>query len=109
MSVLGVKVDENPFYCSYDDDCWVVLAQEIMASYAQSYACLIPTTAMSQEEYNRLDAKSYAPIRRGILNKVQNGPLGNVVSMPAIYDAFEQKRRAYKKSMGVIWKDDNLK
>lgn len=109
MSVLGVKVDENPFYCSHDDECWVVLAQALMASCAQSYAHLIPTTAMSQEEYNRLDAKSYAPVRRHILKRVENGPLGNVVNMPAIYDAFERKRLAYKQSVGVIWKDDNLK
>ena len=105
MRILGVQVKENPFYASYDDECWMLLAKEIMISYADKYAYQIPTTAYSQAEYEMLDAKTYLPIRKSILRNVMRGPLKNVVDMPSIYTAFEQRRLAYKKSLGIPWKE----
>ena len=106
MRILGVSVKENPFYASYDDECWMTLAKEIMISYADKYAYQIPTTAFSQEEYSRLDKKTFLPIRQSILRRVVNGPLGNIVDEKAVFRAFEQRRLAYKKSMGIVWKDN---
>jgi hypothetical protein len=109
MSLLGIKTRENPFYAPYDDECWMRLALIMMSDYAESYSHLIPTTAMSQEEYLKLDAKSYAPARKSILRKVQTGPLGNVIGIKAIHDGFEKRRLAYKKSMRIPWADsENL-
>lgn len=105
MSVLGIHVKENPFYASYEDDCWVMLAKEIMAGYALSYSEAIPKTAMSQEEYDRLDAKSYVPIRRSILRNIKYGPLRNAMSIQSIYCGLEEKRKANLKRLGIMWKD----
>lgn len=107
MRILGVPVKENPFYCSYDDECWISLAQAIMESYANRYAYQLPTTAFSQAEYSVLDKKTYLPIRQSILRNVKSGPLRNMVSMDAVYDAFEQRRLAYKTSMGIKWKEND--
>lgn len=110
MSILGVKIRENRFYAPYDDECWMRLALTMMSVCAENYSHLIPTTAMSQEEYLKMDAKSYAPARESILRKVQNGPLGNVIGIDAIRDGFEKRRLAYKKSMRIPWVDsENLK
>ena len=106
MSVLGIHVKENPFYVSYDDECWVVLARAIMESYADKYAYQIPVTAFSQAEYSKLDRYTFLPIRQHVLRNIKNGPLRNVVNMPAVYDALEQRRLAYKQAMGVIWQDN---
>lgn len=75
MRVIGVKVKENPFYASYDDECWMSLAYEIMNSYAISYINKSPMTAMTQLEYDELNRKSYAPTRRSILRNIKHGPL----------------------------------
>ena len=106
MRVLGVSVKENPFYASYDDECWMTLASAIMESYADKYAYQIPTTAFSQAEYSRLDRYTYLPIRLHILRNVKSGPLRNVISLEAIYDAFERRRISYKQSMGITWQDN---
>lgn len=106
MRTLGINVKENVFYAPYEDECWIVLAQEIMDSYAKSYSYQSPVTAFSQEEYDRLNHKTFAPIRKSILKKVKTGPLRNVVDMTAVYDAFEQKRRDRLKEMDVYWIDD---
>ena len=84
MRLLGVKVEENPYYCSYDDECWVTLAKEIMTSYADRYAYQIPTTAYSQEEYSKLDRKTYLPIRKSILRNVSQ-PLPESASALKLY------------------------
>lgn len=112
MSIIGIEgMKENPFYASYDDDCWVELAKEIMRSYANKYAYQLPTTALSQVEYDELDRNTYLPIRRSIINNVKRGPLRNVADLPSIYRAFEEKRINYKESLGIMWKDteyDNI-
>ena len=105
MSLLGVDVKENPFYASYDDECWVLLAKELMKCYADKYAYQIPTTAQSQEEYDRLDKQTFLPVRMSILRNVTHGPLKNVSDIPSIYRAFEERRIAYKESLGIIWRD----
>lgn len=105
MRTLGVHIKENPLYAPYDDECWMELAKEIMSSYAEKYAYQIPTTAFSQEEYDRLDRRTFLPIRQSILRRVVNGPLGNIVDEKAVYHGFELKRKAYKQSMGIKWKD----
>lgn len=107
MSVLGIHTDDNPFYCRYDDECWVVLAKEIIAYSAMKYSYQIPTTASSQEEYLILDRKTYLPIRKSILRSVMNGPLRNIANIESVYSAFEKRRLAYKKSMNIIWEEDN--
>lgn len=108
MRLLGVKVEENPYYCSYDDECWVVLAKEIMTSYADRYAYQIPTTAYTQEEYSNIDRKKFLPIRRSILRNVMNGPLRSIADIQAIYSGFEQRRLAYKRFMGIKWEDNEI-
>lgn len=108
MRLLGVKIEENPFYCSYDDECWIRLAQEIMNSYAIKYSYQLPTTALSQEEYNHLDSKTFLPIRKSILRNVMNGPLRSIANIQAIYSGFEKRRLDYKKSMGIAWKDNEI-
>ena len=76
-----------------------------MSSYATCYSYQLPTTALSQEEYEKLDTKTYLPIRQSILRNVMRGPLKNITDMPAVYRAFEQRRLAYKKSLGIPWKE----
>jgi len=105
MRLLGVRVKENPFYASYEDECWILLAQEIMHSYANSYTYQSPTTAYSQAEYDKLNITTFAPIRKSILRKVKNGPLGNIVNIAAVYAAFEECRRDNLVRMGIKWND----
>ena len=108
MRLLGVSIKENPFYCSYADECWIVLARAIMSSYSDKYAYQIPTTAFSQEEYYHQDRKLFLPVRKSILRNVMNGPLRSIVDIHAVYSGFEQKRLAYKRSMMITWKDDKI-
>lgn len=105
MRILGVSVKENPFYASYDDECWMELAKAIMLSYADKYAYQIPTTAYTQAEYSKLDKQTYLPIRKSILRNAINGPLRSVADGQALYRAFEQRRLYYKQSMGIKWQD----
>ena len=85
MRLLGVSVKENPFYASYDDECWIVLAREIMTSYADKYAYQVPTDAFTQEEYSKKDIKTYLPVRKSILRNVMNGPLRSITDINAVY------------------------
>lgn len=105
MSILGVKVNENPYYAPYSDECWISLSKELVNSCAAKYSCQFPTTALSQEEYDKLDKDTYLPIRQSILRNVMNGPLKNVADPPSIYRALEKRRLAYKKSLGICWKE----
>lgn len=105
MSILGVNIKENTFYCTYSDDCWIVLAQEIMSSYSIRYVNAIPTTAISQAEYDKLNETSYAPIRRSILRNIKYGPLRNAVNIVSVYDALEARRKENLFRLGINWKD----
>lgn len=105
MSVFGIDVKENKYYCTYANECWMALAQAMMSSYSDKYINAIPTTAMSQKEYDKLNKNSYAPIRRSILRDIKNGPLRNVVNIISVYDALETKRKENLIKLGIIWKD----
>ena len=104
MRTLNLR-DPNPFYAPASDECWVSLAKEIMNSYALKYMYQVPVNAFTQDEYDRLDKKTYAPQRRSILRNIKNGPLRNVVDMKSIYAGLESKRLQYKKSMNIKWTD----
>ena len=104
MRTLYLK-DKNTFYAPAADECWVVLAKEIMASYSLKYEYQTPTTAFTQEEYNILNDRTYAPIRKSILRSIKNGPLRNVVDMKAVYAGLEKRRRENMKKLGVKWED----
>lgn len=106
MSILGIDIKENQFYVSYEDDCWVQLAKQIMIGYSELYANAIPTTAISQEEYDTLNKKSYAPIRRSILRNIKYGPVRHAVDMQAVYSGLEKSRRDRLKALGIRWKDN---
>ena len=107
MGICGIRIKENPFYASYEDDCWVILAKVIMSECANSYANKIPITARSQEEYNELDKKSYAPVRRSILKNLKNGPLRSSLNIASVYSALEHKRLENKASLGIRWKENS--
>lgn len=106
MRTLGINVKQNEFYAPYEDECWMVLAKEIMISYASKYSYQLPTTALSQDEYSELDEKTYLPIRQSILRRVMSGPLRNITDIKSVHSAFEQKRLQYKKSLGIRWKEN---
>ena len=107
--MIDIKLGNNdPFYAPAGEDCWVVLARTIMESYADKYACQVPLTAFTQAEYDQLNEKTYAPIRKSILRNIKNGPLKNAVDMHAIYRGLEERRHEYLKSMGVRWKDTHF-
>lgn len=97
--------DTNTFYAPASDECWVLLAKEIMASYAVSYTNQIYTSALSQYDYDKTDRQKYAPQRRSVLRRVKHGPLRNVVDMSSVFRAFEAERKANLKSWGVHWED----
>lgn len=97
--------DKNTFYAPACDECWILLAKEIMASYATSYVNQIVCTAFTQSEYELLDQKKCAPQRRSILRRIKYGPLRNAVDMKSIYAGLEQKRKDNLKKMGIRWKD----
>lgn len=105
MRTLNLK-DPNPFYAPASDECWVILAKEIMASYACKYMCLLPTTAFSQTEYDKLNKQTYSPMRRHVLKNIKNGPLRNVVDMTSVYSGLERRRMEYKKSLNISWRDN---
>lgn len=106
MAVLGVNIKENTFYCSYADDCWVVLAKAIMEEYSDKYTFQIPLSAISQAEYDRLDSKSFAPTRKSILKHIKNGPIRNAVNITSAYNALESLRKENKIKMGIKWRDN---
>lgn len=98
-------VDKNTFYAPASDECWVVLAKEIMASYAMSYANQVITSAFSQVEYEKLDRQRCVPQRRSILRRVKYGPLRSVVDMSAVFSAFEKQRKENLRSWNICWRD----
>lgn len=106
MSLFGIDIKENPFYCPYDNECWVLLAKEIMSVYSDKYSYQIPINALSQAEYDTLDRKTYAPIRRSILKNIKYGPIGNAVNITSAYSALESLRKEAKARMGVSWRDN---
>ena len=106
MRTLGVHIKENPFYAPYDDECWIELAKEIMSSYADKYAYQIPTNAFTQEDYSLKDRRTFYPLRKSVLRNVMNGPLRNITNISAVYRAFEEKRLAYKRTLGITWEDN---
>lgn len=92
-------------YRPYDDECWIKLAQRIIELTAETYAQQFPKFCYSKAEFDTLDAKSYAPIRRSILKKLFSGPVQVLIDPQTYIDAFEQKRRDEMTSFGI----DNLK
>ena len=105
MIILNLE-DKNTFYAPASDECWVILAKEIMSSYTLSYIHQFPTDARSQLEYDKLDKQKFAPQRKSILRRIKNGPLRSVVDIHAVYSALNQKRLEHKRSWGVYWKDN---
>lgn len=81
----------NPFYCHYNDECWIQLAKSIICESAESYANQFPKFCRNQTEFEELDQKSYAPIRKGILTKLFNGPVRVMLDREAITDAFNRR------------------
>ena len=97
--------DKDTFYAPASDECWVILAKEIMSAYSNSYSNQIVTNAFSQMEYDKLDKQRFAPQRRSILRKVKYGPLRSVVDMSSVFRAFEKERKEKLKSWGIRWTD----
>lgn len=81
----------NSFYCHYSDECWLQLAKSIISESAESYANQFPKFCRTQMEFEELDRKSYAPIRKGILTKLFNGPVRVMLDREAITDAFNRR------------------
>lgn len=92
-------------YRPYDDECWIKLAQSIIEFAAETYAQQFPKFCYSKAEFDDLDTKSFAPIRKSILNKLFYGPVRVLIDPQTYIDAFEQKRRDEMTSFGI----DNLK
>ena len=100
-----ILTDENTFYAPASDDCWVILAKEIMSSYAQSYIIQFPTTAYTQAEYDRLNEQKYALQRKSILKRIKHGPLRNAVDLKSVYCGLELKRLHNLRTWGIKWQD----
>ena len=84
-------------------DGYQLLAEAIIEQAAEDYANLFPTNARSQSEFNFLDAKNFAPIRRSILRKLCNSGVKSVVEYEICYEAFEKRRRTNMLEQGVYW------
>ena len=84
-------------------DGYQLLAEAIIEQAAEDYASLYPLNARSQAEFNFLDAKKYAPVRRTILRKLCNGAVRSVVEYDICYEAFEKRRRYNMIEQGVYW------
>lgn len=92
MRISGIHIDhDNPAYCHYSDECWIQLSKCIIADMAESYANQFPKFCRSLAEFEELDRKSYAPIRKGILSKLFNGPVRVLIDKDAFTDAFNKK------------------
>lgn len=85
-------------------DGYVLLAEAIIEQAATEYSSLFPDDATSQAEFNFLDAKHYAPLRRTILRKLCNSAVKSVVEYDMCYEAFEKRRRMNMTERGVYWK-----
>ena len=77
-----------------------------MSVYSDKYAYQIPIHAISQDEYDIVDKKTYAPMRRSILRCIKYGPLRNAVNITSAYSALESLRKEAKVRMGVSWRDN---
>jgi len=106
MRTLGVGLQENEFYAPYTDECWINLAKVIMKSYADKYSYQLPTTAYTQREYSELDRHTYLPIRKSVLRAVMKGPLKHLTDLGSVYHGFEERRIAYKRSLGIHWNEN---
>ena len=84
-------------------DGYQLLAEAIIEQAAEDYADLFPCDATSQSEFNFLDAKHYAPLRRSILRKLCNSGVKSVVEYQICYEAFEKRRRENMIEHGVYW------
>ena len=84
-------------------DGYQLLAEAIIECAAEDYASLFPIGAKSQSEFNFLDAKKYAPVRRSILRKLCNSAVRSVVEYDICYAAFEKRRHAHMIEQGVYW------
>ena len=105
MSSRNRALYDNPFYCHYNDECWIQLSKSIIADMAESYANQFPKFCRNQMEFEELDRKSYAPIRKGILTKLFNGPVRVLVDKEAFTDAFnrrlQQEIRDYNRGINL--------
>ena len=106
MRTLGVRIKENPFYAPYDDECWVILAKEIMSAYTSSYIIQFPTTARTQAEFDQLDKQKYAPQRRSILRRLKYGPLRSILDISSIFAGLEKHRTENLKLWGIPYKNN---
>ena len=97
--------DSNTFYAPASDECWVELAKCIVEMTAETYAWQFPKFSTSQKDFEQQDARSYAPIRRSILKKLCDGPVGALVDPVAYFDAFEKKLQENIK----MYRQSNLK
>ena len=101
-------MDKNTAYSPASDECWVLLAKDIMSAYAVSYVNKFPMFARSQEEYDSIDKRSCTPVRRSVLRNIKNGPLRNAVDITAVYSALERERLKNKQSMGIRWRETQV-
>ena len=106
MLILNVE-DKNTFYAPAEDECWMILAKEIMSTYALSYAHLFPTAARTQSEYDQLDKQKFVAQRKSILRRLKNGPLRSVINMASAYSALERLRIEQKRSWGIYFRENN--
>lgn len=88
-------------YQPYDDECWMKLAQSIVASAAESYANQFPKFYNSMQEFELADKRSFAPVRKSILYRLCNGPVRVLVDPQTYFDAFERKRFEVMNDFGV--------
>ena len=83
--------DKNTFYAPASEECWVELAKCIVADAAETYAWQFPKFYTSKKDFELQDSKSFAPVRRAILKRLCNGPVGVFVDPETYFDAFEKK------------------
>lgn len=80
-------------YRPYDDECWMLLAKSIVSEAAEEYSNQFPKFCSSRNEFETLDTKSYAPIRKSILRRICNGPVKALADPETFHDAFEKRRK----------------
>ena len=88
-------------YQPYDDECWIQLAKSIVDCAAEEYAYQFPKFCISRQEFEKLDTKSYAPIRANILKRLCNGPVRVMIDPTTYKDAFEHKRKEAMKEFQI--------
>ena len=91
MRTLNLR-DKNTFYAPASDECWVMLAKSIVAFAAETYANQFPKFCRSKQEFDTLDKKSFAPVRKSIFIKLCQGPVRVFIDPDTYWDAFEKKR-----------------